>query len=89
MPSDKTISSGDDSFNTFSSETGTGKRVPRAVFVDLDPTVSVGTWTLEVAVMGVWESLAKASHVFHWIPLQKGRMYKCMPMVMLGDTLEG
>jgi hypothetical protein len=39
MPSDKTIGSGDDSFNTFFSETGAGKHVPRAVFVDLEPTV--------------------------------------------------
>ena len=29
----------DDSFSTFFSETGTGKHVPRAVFVDLEPTV--------------------------------------------------
>jgi len=35
MPSDKTI----DSFNTFFSETGAGKHVPRAVFVDLEPSV--------------------------------------------------
>merc|ERR1711930_26319 len=39
MPSDKTIGSQDDSFNTFFSETGGGKHVPRAVFVDLEPTV--------------------------------------------------
>ncbi|KAH0500628.1 Tubulin alpha-1B chain [Microtus ochrogaster] len=39
MPSDKTIGGGDNSFNTFFSETGTGKHVPRAVFVDLEPTV--------------------------------------------------
>lgn len=39
MPSDKTVGYGDDSFNTFFSETGTGKHVPRAVFVDLEPTV--------------------------------------------------
>lgn len=50
MPSDKTIGGGDDSFNTFFSETGAGKHVPRAVFVDLEPTV-VGRylgsgWTL-------------------------------------------
>ena len=32
-------SDGDDSFNTFFSETGSGKHVPRAVFVDLEPTV--------------------------------------------------
>ncbi|KAG7215676.1 hypothetical protein INR49_022031 [Caranx melampygus] len=41
MPSDKTIGGGDDSFNTFFSETGAGKHVPRAVFVDLEPTVIV------------------------------------------------
>ncbi len=39
MPSDMTIGGGDDSFNTFFSETGAGKHVPRAIFVDLEPTV--------------------------------------------------
>jgi tubulin alpha len=39
MPSDKTVGGGDDSFNTFFAETGAGKYVPRAVFVDLEPTV--------------------------------------------------
>ena len=39
MPSDKSIGKADDSFNTFFSETGSGKHVPRAVFVDLEPTV--------------------------------------------------
>ncbi|KAJ6833308.1 tubulin alpha chain-like [Iris pallida] len=39
MPSDKTIDSGDDAFNTFFSKTGTGKHVPRAIFLDLEPTV--------------------------------------------------
>ncbi|CAN0289439.1 unnamed protein product, partial [Laminaria digitata] len=39
MPSDKTIGGGDDAFNTFFSETGAGKHVPRAVLVDLEPTV--------------------------------------------------
>ena len=38
-PSDKTIGGGDDAFNTFFSETGAGKHVPRTVFVDLEPTV--------------------------------------------------
>merc|ERR1712243_295459 len=33
------IGGGDDSFNTFFSETGAGKHVPRAVMVDLEPTV--------------------------------------------------
>merc|ERR1711902_340105 len=48
MPSDKTVGGGDDSFNTFFAETGSGKHVPRAVFVDLEPTVidevRVGTY---------------------------------------------
>ncbi|CAH1779047.1 unnamed protein product, partial [Owenia fusiformis] len=39
MPSDKTIGWGNDSFNTFFSETGSGKHVPRAVIMDLEPTV--------------------------------------------------
>ena len=37
MPSDKTP--GDDSFSTFFQETGQGKHVPRAIFVDLEPSV--------------------------------------------------
>ncbi|KAK7831357.1 LOW QUALITY PROTEIN: hypothetical protein U0070_024645, partial [Myodes glareolus] len=40
MPSDKTTVGGDGSFNTFFSETGAGKHVPRAVFVDMEPTVT-------------------------------------------------
>ena len=32
-------SNGDESFSTFFSEMGTGKHVPRAVFVDLEPAV--------------------------------------------------
>lgn len=47
MPSDKTIGGGDDSFNTFFSETGAGKHVPRAVFIDLEPTV-VGMYYIYV-----------------------------------------
>ena len=39
MPSDTTLGGGDDSFNTFFNETGSGKHVPRAVVVDLEPTV--------------------------------------------------
>jgi len=36
MPSDKTIGGGDDSFNTFFSETGAGKHVPRCIYLDLE-----------------------------------------------------
>ena len=39
MPSDKTAGHSDDSFSTFFSETGGGKHVPRAVFLDLEPSV--------------------------------------------------
>eukprot|EP00069_Balaena_mysticetus_P005761 bmy_18217T0 len=45
MPSDKTTGGGDDSFNTFFSETGASKHVPRAVFVDLEPMVIEGVRT--------------------------------------------
>ncbi|KAI3747194.1 hypothetical protein L6452_09645 [Arctium lappa] len=39
MQGDSGKGSTDDSFNTFFSETSSGKHVPRAVFVDLEPTV--------------------------------------------------
>ncbi|KAL0509944.1 LOW QUALITY PROTEIN: putative Tubulin/FtsZ family, GTPase domain/Tubulin C-terminal domain containing protein [Leishmania shawi] len=39
MPSDKCIGVEDDAFNTFFSETGAGKHVPRSLFLDLEPTV--------------------------------------------------
>lgn len=37
--SDTTVGGAHDAFNTFFSETGSGKHVPRAIFVDLEPTV--------------------------------------------------
>jgi tubulin alpha len=39
IPSNAAVGGGDDAFNTFFSETGAGKHVPRAVFLDLEPTV--------------------------------------------------
>jgi tubulin alpha len=39
MPGDTSHGVEDDAFNTFFSETSSGKHVPRAVFVDLEPTV--------------------------------------------------
>jgi tubulin alpha len=42
IQSQNTVGAGDDSFSTFFTETGAGKYVPRAVFVDLEPTV-IGT----------------------------------------------
>ncbi|XVE68102.1 hypothetical protein DITRI_Ditri09bG0042300 [Diplodiscus trichospermus] len=41
MPGYQTVGGGNDAFNTFFSETGAGKHVPRAVFFDLEPTVAV------------------------------------------------
>lgn len=38
MPSDK-VSGSNDCFNTFFNQTNSGKMVPRAVMVDLEPTV--------------------------------------------------
>ena len=38
IPSNVTVN-GDHSFDTFFSETGAGKHVPRAIMVDLEPTV--------------------------------------------------
>lgn len=65
MPSSKPAGQGDDSFTTFFSETGTGKYVPRAIFVDLEPTVigessglSVCLRTnLPIHVRGPWRGL--------------------------------
>lgn len=39
MPSGKPMDKADDSFTTFFSATGSGSYVPRAIFVDLEPTV--------------------------------------------------
>ncbi|KAJ6702764.1 TUBULIN [Salix viminalis] len=39
MPSDASVGGAHDAFNTFFSETGSGKHVPRAIFLDLEPTV--------------------------------------------------
>ena len=39
MPNRDPVGGHDDSFNTFFSETRAGKYIPRAVFVDLEPTV--------------------------------------------------
>ena len=39
IPNDDDIGVEDDSYNTFFSETSAGGHVPRAVFVDLEPTV--------------------------------------------------
>ncbi|KAB0387251.1 hypothetical protein FD755_002207, partial [Muntiacus reevesi] len=70
MPSDKTVG-GQDSFNTFFSETGAGKHVPRAVFA-LAPTASSSTLSnsslakkmLPIAIPEVMTPLARKSLTF-------------------------
>lgn len=37
--SDTSVGVSQDAFNTFFSETGSGKHVPRAIFLDLEPSV--------------------------------------------------
>lgn len=37
--SGSTVGMGDDAFNTFFTETGAGRYVPRAIMLDLEPTV--------------------------------------------------
>lgn len=59
MPSDKTIGGGDDSFNTFFSETGAGKHVPRAVFVDLEPTVVGELTRAKKLLTNIWRVLVR------------------------------
>ena len=58
MPSDKTP--GDDSYSTFFQETGQGKHVPRAIFVDLEPSVVDETRT------GMYRSLFHPEQVTHY-----------------------
>ena len=59
MPEEKAALAGDDSFNTFFSETGAGKHVPRALFLDLEPTV-VGRYE------GYWMSCITCRYLKHW-----------------------
>lgn len=50
MPSDTSFGGEQDSFNTFFSETGSGKHVPRAIFLDLEPNC-IGKWVEAPAIM--------------------------------------
>ena len=52
---DGIVSSGqaDSSFGTFFSETGSGKHVPRAIFVDLEPTVIGKSWKVSKPLGGI------------------------------------
>lgn len=53
MPSDKSVGGGDDSFTTFFSETGSGRHVPRAVMIDLEPTVIGLFWSFTFSLFPV------------------------------------
>ena len=60
MPSDTTIGGGSDSFNTFFSETGSGKHVPRCVFVDLEPSV------IDEVRTGTYRQLFHPNQLLSW-----------------------
>ena len=76
MPSDKTIGGGDDSFNTFFSETSAGKHVPRAVLMDLEPTV-VGEFN-EIYICGSVQEYGPLSKVV-W-------QEKCLAFCFAGEN---
>ena len=67
MPSDKTVGGGDDSFSTFFMETGAGKHVPRAVFVDLEPTV-VGKLLMVVIITSSYSTLGNQNYILQHTP---------------------
>jgi hypothetical protein len=73
MPCDKTIGGGDDSFNTFFSETGAGKHVPRCVFVDLEPTV-IGKFSvlpnIRILLFAAFIKIKSATHGRHEIVMR-------------------
>ena len=65
MPSDKTVGGGDDSFNTFFSETGAGKHVPRAVFVDLEPSVIDEVSSFSLDLFCLYSGPITVLHFYH------------------------
>ena len=73
MPSDKTIGGGDDAFNTFFSETGAGKHVPRTVFVRIERlrATSLLSYNLNLLVCGALalESMLVSWYVSFTLPL--------------------
>ena len=58
----------DDSFSTFFSSTGTGKHVPRALFVDLEPSVidEVVRYLKSLMMIFVYQiKVGTYKHLFH------------------------
>ena len=65
MPSDDSVGIADDSFNTFFSETSSGKHVPRAIFVDLEPTV-VGKQVKDKERKSIENLIATVFNSYHY-----------------------
>ncbi|MCO5558263.1 hypothetical protein L7F22_011842 [Adiantum nelumboides] len=69
QPDGQTVGGGDDAFNTFFSETGAGKHVPRAIFTDLEPTVidevQIGTYRQ------LFHSEKPCTRAINWAKLKK------------------
>ncbi|PSN57422.1 Tubulin alpha chain [Blattella germanica] len=59
IPSDKTVGTCDESFLTFFSESEAGKKIPRAIMVDLEPTV------LDEIRNGSYKQLYHPSHLIN------------------------
>jgi len=57
IPSDVTFGAGDDSFSTFFAETSSGKHVPRALFIDMEPSV------IDEIRNGTYKQLFKPDHL--------------------------
>ena len=82
-PSDKTVGGEDDPFNTFFSETSSGKHVPRCIYLDLEPTVvdSVSVWRGEgvgacnVACFYMFLSLASSLSLFAHVIIANPRFH--------------
>ncbi|CAK5125458.1 unnamed protein product [Meloidogyne enterolobii] len=70
MPADDTVGIEDHSYNTFFSETPSGKHVPRAIFIDLEPTVidEIRTGTYRQVIFNIFSQtfqLKKFFQLFH------------------------
>ena len=61
------MDSTDNSFNTFFAETGTGVHTPRAVFVDLEPTVNFPTFISHFDIEQVIDEIRTGTYrrLFH------------------------
>lgn len=65
MPSDKTIGGGDDAFNTFFSETGAGKHVPRCVFLDLEVCPCLNSSNSSPCGQAFWQYIYSHPNALH------------------------